>query len=118
MPHPISISFAPSFSFAKHLAAFVALSTLALGACGRPMGQGAEEPTAATSPSVRHCHEERPTGSNIGRTVCRDDENIDGSREASRDFMTRRRPSPTRGDGEPNTGGAYGGTPGSAPGPR
>lgn len=122
MPHPFSSSFSlpsSSVSFAKRLALGVAVSALALGACGKPMAQGsAEEPKAATSPNIRHCHEERPTGSNIGRTVCRSDENIDGSREASRDFLTRKRPSPTAGDGVPNTGGAYGGTPASAPGPR
>lgn len=97
------------------------LWALSLAACGRPMGQGADEPatpTSAQNANVRHCHEERPLGSNIGRTVCRTDENIDGSREASREFMTRKRSAPTGRDGQPNTGGKYGGVPASAPGPR
>ncbi len=92
------------------------VGALSLAACGKPPGQGAAEPEATTS-SVRPCQEERPTGSNIGRTVCRDDEDADGSREAAREFLTRRRPSPTK-DGNPSTGAAGGGTPGSAPGPR
>lgn len=73
------------------------LWALALAACGRPLGQGAEGPKMATSSSrdIRHCHEERPTGSNIGRTVCRSDENIDGSRAATREFLTRKRSAPT-----------------------
>lgn len=82
------------------------LWALSLAACGRPLGQGADGPSTTTSSSkdYRHCHEERATGSNIGRTVCRDDENIDGSREATREFLTRRRSSPTGGDGNPRTG--------------
>jgi hypothetical protein len=89
-------------------------SATVLGACGKPLGTGAEHPQRPhgsavasqeepSSPRGAHCHEERPTGSNIGRTVCRSDEDVDGSRDAARTFMNRRPSSPTAKDA-PSTG--------------
>lgn len=90
------------------LAGVCVVAAAMLGACGRPPGKGAESPEMASQneePAAgRHCHEERPTGSNIGRTVCRSDDDADGSREAARTFMYRRPSSPTAGDGNPTTG--------------
>jgi hypothetical protein len=63
------------------------------------------ENNAGTTPAAQQgsqngqvCHEERPIGSNISRTVCRPQEDIDRDRADAQKFMGTPRPVPKTGD--------------------
>jgi hypothetical protein len=60
------------------------------------------ENNASTTPRAQErqrngqvCHEERPLGSNISRTVCRPQEDVDRDRAAAQKFMGTPRPANT-----------------------
>jgi hypothetical protein len=69
--------------------------------CGAQTSNGSEttphSPTSA-APNGQVCHEERPLGSNISRTVCRSQEDMDRDRESANRYLREPRPVPKTGD--------------------
>jgi hypothetical protein len=80
-------------------ASLLASSVLAVG-CVPP-----SENTPSTAPTAQQgaqtgqvCHEERPLGSNISRTVCRPQEDVDRDRANAQKFMGAPRAAPSTPD--------------------
>lgn len=78
------------------------LGVLLAGAagCGAPAGSSDTTPhgSSAKAPNGQVCHEERPLGSNISRTVCRNQEDVDRDRESASKYLREPRPVPKTGD--------------------
>lgn len=70
---------------------------VALSGCGKPVGNNESTTPMEASSEAKgaNCHEERPLGSNIARTVCRSDDQAKRERENTRSFINRPRASPT-----------------------
>ncbi|MEZ4362469.1 MAG: hypothetical protein R3B48_19925 [Kofleriaceae bacterium] len=70
----------------------VLVSLVALSACAG--GSSKRQPTTMRNQDgdVMVCHEEFPTGSHIGRTVCRTEEQTNREREEAREFIATPRP--------------------------
>lgn len=64
---------------------------MVLGACG---SGSAQTPTGTPRTNADgqqvYCHDEKPTGSNISREVCRPKEEVDAERNSAQDFMRQR----------------------------
>ncbi len=67
---------------------FVVLAGLLVG-CGAPHRDAptTPAPAAAAAPSGQVCHEERPLGSNIARTVCRSQDQIERDRRETQKLL-------------------------------
>lgn len=67
--------------------------------CGAPAATSNTTPngSSAAAPNGQVCHEERPLGSNISRTVCRSQEDIDRDREGANKYLREPRPVPKTG---------------------
>ena len=71
-------------------------ATFAVAGCGAPLSQSdGTTPEKSAGNQGETCHEERPIGSNISRTVCRTDEEVARDRENTRSFINTPRSSPT-----------------------
>ncbi len=82
-----------------------ALATLVVGLLGWTGCVPPSENNASTTPSQQQgatggqvCHEERPLGSNISRTVCRPQEDVDRDRREAQKYMDAPRPVPSTRD--------------------
>jgi hypothetical protein len=72
------------------------LLVASLAGCGAPLSQSeGTTPEKSAAGGGENCHEERPIGSNISRTVCRTDEEVARDRESTRSFINTPRASPT-----------------------
>lgn len=72
----------------------------ALG-CAAPASNSADTTphgSTAEAPPGQVCHEERPLGSNISRTVCRSQEESERDRESAQKYMREPRAVPKTGD--------------------
>lgn len=80
------------------------LLLLALAGCGNPGARGKETFTMKNDDGdTMYCHQEYPTGSHIGRTVCRTEEQMFEERQKSREFVNR--PAPKLPDRPPRPAG-------------
>lgn len=66
------------------------LAALTVAGCGNVGARGKETFTAKNeNGDTLYCHQEYPTGSHIGRTVCRTEQQMFDEREKSREFVNR-----------------------------
>lgn len=61
--------------------------------CGSPGSRGKETFTMKNDDGdTMYCHQEYPTGSHIGRTVCRTEQQMFDDRQKSREFVNKPAP--------------------------
>jgi hypothetical protein len=81
------------------------LALLSLSSCATgPRGPKPSTVVKNEDGETMVCHQEFPTGSHIGRTVCRSETDAEDERIKARDFVAAPRPVPVRAAPPPPTG--------------
>ena len=83
--------------------ALFAIAIAAAGCAAQSSNRSTDKTTVMVVDKSGHaektvCKEERPTGSNISRTICRSEEEADDEADAGKDWMKKPRAEPTTSD--------------------